>query len=658
MAFPPGFLDELRARITPSAIVGRKVVWDRGKTNAARGDYWAPCPFHQEKTASFHIDDRKGFYKCFGCGASGDIITFVRETENVSFIEAVEFLARDVGLEMPRGRETAGDRAKRDRLTRLAEVMEDAVRAFGLGLRSAAGQAARDYAAARGLDAETLRRFEIGYAARDRTALTAKMRESGCLDEAIEAGLVIRPEDGAAPYDRFRDRLMFPIRDPRGRCIAFGGRALSPEARAKYLNSPETPLFQKGRTLYNHGPAREAAGRADTLVVAEGYMDVIALARAGVAHALAPLGTAVTEEQLNLLWRIVPEPVFALDGDAAGLRAAHKVLDLALPKLGAEKTLRFALLPPGKDPDDLLREGGVQAVEAALAGSVPFIDLLWTREREAQPLDTPERRSGFERRWRAAVAQIPDPLVRSHYEDELKRRQWSLFRGLARPADSARRPWPGRRGAPPPPPGPLPQTRGSALAQTVPEDVARRDAARLREATILLVALENPGAAGALADAIDDMPLETEAFAPHRRTLLAHLDGTAAPDVLADARSAFGAVGPARAHPMARPRPDEAGRVRAVLEEAIARHRALIGLWQETAEAARELADADSEAWTWRLRQSRAACAEVDAAALAASEAEDKDAESPLAAMLEAAEARHPKTKITEPAPSKWKGDP
>ena len=321
-------------RLTLSGVVGRKVLWDKRKSNAAKGDFWAPCPFHQEKTPSFHVDDRKGVYYCFGCQAKGNAITFVKETENVSFIEAVEILAREAGIPMPEQRHDPKAAERKDRLTRLAEVMEQAVQLYGLAFRSAAGQGAREYAARRGLTAATLKRFEIGYAPDARHHQTEFFKDKGVLDEAVAAGLLIRPDDGGAPYDRFRGRLMFPIRDVRGRCIAFGGRALDPGAQAKYLNSPETELFHKGRTLYNHGPAREAAGKSGGkpgakpagLIVAEGYMDVIALVSAGFDHAVAPLGTAVTEEQLALMWRMADEPVIALDGDQAGQRAAERLV--------------------------------------------------------------------------------------------------------------------------------------------------------------------------------------------------------------------------------------------------------------------------------------------------------------------------------------------
>ncbi|MEO0994433.1 MAG: DNA primase [Pseudomonadota bacterium] len=629
MAFPPQFLDELRARITLSDVVGRKVTWDRRKSNASKGDFWAPCPFHQEKTASFHADDRKGFYYCFGCQAKGDAITFVKEIENLTFPEAVERLAAEAGLEVPRSREDPAQAARRDRLTRLADVMEAAVGAYRLAFRSGAGQGARDYAARRGLSAETLSRFEIGYAPGARQHLTAQFREKGLLEDAVEAGLLIRPDDGGAPYDRFRDRLMFPIRDPRGRCIAFGGRALSPEARAKYLNSPETPLFHKGRTLYHHGPAREAAGKAGLLVVAEGYLDVIALAAAGIGQSVAPLGTAITEDQLQLLWRIQPEPIVALDGDKAGLRAAHRLIDVALPHLGPGRSLQFCLLPQGQDPDDLIRAQGAGAMRGLLDEALPLIEMLWRREVDMHPLDTPERRGAFTQRLAKAAAAIPDQVVRRFYEDGFRGRAKDLFWRLDRPKPAAKGAGgqgPRRRGAPE---GPKADTRRSSLVMGEAPAAAAR---RRREATILLIALRNVDAARPLAGALEVMPVTTAIFEPLRDALASALLGDNASEP-ADL-TPLEADPVARAHPLAVAGADPE-RVALVLTEAIARHEALTGHEAELAEAAASFAEADGEDWTWRLRQAGQTRHALDAAALRAEEdAEATDRPSPIADMI------------------------
>ncbi|MEM1160993.1 MAG: DNA primase, partial [Pseudomonadota bacterium] len=492
------FLDELRQRLTLSDIAGRKVIWDARKSNPAKGDFWAPCPFHQEKTPSFHVDDRKGFYYCFGCHAKGDMVSFVKDTENVSFIEAVEVLASEAGVEMPARTRDPRAAEKRDRTQRLADVMEQAVQAFGLAFRSAAGGPVRAYAEQRGLTPETLKRFEIGYAPDNRGHLAAIFREKGLIDEAIAAGMLIKPDDGGAPYDRFRGRLMFPIRDARGRCIAFGGRAMSTEARAKYLNSPTTELFDKSRTLYNHGPAREAAGKSQSLIVAEGYMDVIALAQAGFGHAVAPNGTAVTEDQLRHMWRIADEPIFALDGDTAGQRAAERVVDLALPMLVPGKSLRFCLLPEGRDPDDLIKAEGPSGMQAALDGAVPLIEMLWRRETGVEALDTPERRAALDQRLKAALSRISDAGVRNHYAADLRTRRAELFKppapgqqrfGAGPQGYAARR---GRTGGRFAPTRPVRETLSSDLAR---QNAAPDSAARIRECAILLIAVQNPGAA-------------------------------------------------------------------------------------------------------------------------------------------------------------------
>lgn len=426
MSLPPGFLDELRNRVPISRVIGRKVVWDLRKSNQARGDWWAPCPFHQEKSASFHCDDQKGFYYCFGCHAKGDALTFLREADGLDFIEAVKVLAAEAGMQMPEPDPRARERS--DRRTRLFEVTEAACRWFRLQFQTGAAAGARDYLARRDLDSETGDRFEIGFAPDSRTALTAALREKG-FDEAliVEAGMSAKPDDGGAAYDRFRGRIVFPIRDGQGRCIGFGGRAMDPNARAKYLNSPETPLFDKGRNLYNVGPARAAVAKGQRLIVAEGYMDVIALSRAGFAGAVAPLGTAITEDQLRLMWRISPEPVIALDGDAAGQRAAQRLIDLALPMTGPGQALRFVMLPAGQDPDDLIKAAGPGAMGALLDQARPLVDLLWSRETEGQSFDSPERKAALDRRLHEAIAKIPDDLTRRHYVDEIRGKRRELF---------------------------------------------------------------------------------------------------------------------------------------------------------------------------------------------------------------------------------------
>ncbi len=426
MSLPPGFLDELRTRTSLSQVVGRKVMWDQRKSNQGKGDMWAPCPFHHEKTASFHVDDQKGFYYCFGCHAKGDAISFVRETENVGFMEAVEIIAAEAGMPVPKQDPKAQEKA--DYRTQLAEVMEQAVQYFRLQLKTGGAAPARDYLAGRGLDEAAQDRWDIGYAPDARQGVFAYLTGKGVAPElVIDAGLAARPDDGRDPYDRFRGRIIFPIRDVRGRAIALGGRAMDPDARAKYLNSPETPLFDKGRTLYNHKNARTAAGKGQTLIVAEGYMDVIALVEAGFEACVAPLGTAITENQLQMMWRIAPEPVVALDGDKAGLNAAMRLIDLALPLLEAGQSLRFALMPEGLDPDDVLKQQGKGAMRKLLDGSMPMVDLLWQRETEGGVFDSPERKATLDKKLRAVISTIRDPSLRAHYGQAIKDKRWALF---------------------------------------------------------------------------------------------------------------------------------------------------------------------------------------------------------------------------------------
>lgn len=606
MALTPGFLDEIRTRLTLSDVAGRKVTWDARKSNPAKGDFWAPCPFHQEKTPSFHVDDRKGFYYCFGCHEKGDLIGFVQGTENLSFMESVERLAREAGLEMPAQTRDPQAAEKRDRLTRLADVMEQAVQAFGLAFRGAGAAPVRDYVQRRGLTGETCKRFEIGFAPDSRTHLTEMFRGKGLLNEAVDCGLVIRGDDGSV-YDRFRGRLMFPIRDQRGRCIAFGGRAMAEGAWAKYLNSPETELFHKSRVLYNHGPAREAAGKTRSLIVAEGYMDVIALAQAGFGHAVAPLGTAITEDQLGLMWRIADEPVIALDGDKAGLRAAERLVDLALPLLGAGKSLRFCLMPEGRDPDDVLRAEGAGALRALLEGAVPLVEMLWRRE-TAEPHDTPERRAALDQRLRAVLGRITDPGLRNHYTADIKARRAILFAppaaaaGRARPAGNWQRGGPGQQARRPV--GPQPSTRASQLSRTSSEPTE----ARIREAGILAGILLHPGVLPEIEDALETMRFVSPELSRMRDLMLS-------PDIAPDQLDSFlagqlgraplgllSSVGHQRMHPLARKGlPLE--HAAEVTRDAIARHEAVLSAEAEMAEARRDLAEASDDSWCQRVKQ-------------------------------------------------------
>jgi len=443
LRFPPSILDEIRARLPVSAVVGKRV-----RLIKAGREWKGLSPFNPEKTPSFYVNDQKGFYHCFSSGKHGDIFTFLMEVEGLSFPEAVERLAAEAGVTLPKAsREAAAQEEKRKSLH---DVLELAAAFFEAMLAGPEGAKARDYLAGRGLGPEIQRRFRIGYAPADRFALRDHLAGKGVPAEMmIEAGLLVTGEDVAVPYDRFRDRVMFPIADMRGRVVAFGGRAMSADVPAKYLNSPETPLFHKGRLLYNHHHARKAAHERGTVIAVEGYVDVISLSAAGIHHAVAPLGTALTEEQLGLLWRMADEPILCFDGDKAGQRAAFRAIDVALPVLQPGKSLRFALLPEGQDPDDLVRSRGTAAMEAVLAQARPLSDMLWARELEAGPFDTPERRAALERRIGEVLGQIRDEVLRRHYRAELMARLGELAPAGAVPvaAGGRGRPWRGREGA-------------------------------------------------------------------------------------------------------------------------------------------------------------------------------------------------------------------
>ncbi|WP_299360003.1 DNA primase [uncultured Paracoccus sp.] len=624
MSLPPGFLDDLRARVPISRVVGRKVTWDLRKSNQAKGDWWAPCPFHAEKTASFHVDDQKGFYYCFGCHAKGDALTFLKEAEGLGFMDAVAVLASEAGLPMPE--RTPRDQARSDRRTELVEVMDRAVRWFRMQLQGGAGTAAWDYLAGRGLVPATLERFEIGFAPDQRQALFRHLVDGGVAENlVVECGLAARPEDGGAPYDRFRSRIIFPIRDPRGRVVSFGGRAMDPNARAKYLNGPETTLFDKGRTLYNIGPARSAVAKGQMLVVAEGYMDVIALAQAGIEGAVAPLGTAVTEDQLRLMWRVSPEPVIALDGDAAGLRAAMRLIDLALPLTGPGQALRFALLPAGQDPDDLIRAGGPTAMRSLLDKAQPLVDLLWLRETEGRVFDSPERRAALDKALADAVARIPDPATRDHYSSALRRKQWEMFGGRqgARPPKDpgktgVRGNW--RRGAAPQ--AALPQTRASRLAATDPGEA-------LIESMILALCATHPN----LVDLVEPRLERLDPTDPGRAALVHDLLSGTLSDTGRRALDAVLADPHVRALPaVATPNSfdDEA---EAVLLNALDRLETKRAARQEITRAAAEIEGLADEGLTWRVTQSARARQQADHPALSddGDLGEDRDA---LAAQL------------------------
>ncbi|TCN29951.1 DNA primase [Sinorhizobium americanum] len=442
MRFSPSFLDEIRDRVPISDVVGKRVTWDRRKTNVSRGDYWACCPFHGEKSPSFHCEDRKGRYHCFGCGVSGDHFRFLTDLEGLSFPEAVQQIADMAGVPMPQP-DPQAERREKER-TSLLDVMELATQFFQDQLQTAAGAKARAYLRERGLTGRTIETFRLGYAPDSRNALKEFLAGKGVGKEQIEAcGLVVHGPDVPVSYDRFRDRIMFPILSAREKVIAFGGRAMSADAPAKYLNSNETELFHKGNVLFNFARARRASQGAEgagTIIAVEGYMDVIALHQAGIENAVAPLGTALTENQLDLLWKMTTQPVLCFDGDGAGIRAANRAVDLALPHLKPGRSVRFAMLPDGKDPDDLVRHEGREPFDKVLANARSLAEMVWMREVQGGGFDTPEKRAELEARLRQVTSVIADESVRRHYGQDMRDRLNAFLQGSA-PFRGERRPF-------------------------------------------------------------------------------------------------------------------------------------------------------------------------------------------------------------------------
>ena len=415
---PDGFVEELKARIRPSDVIGRKVKLKK------QGKEWVGLsPFTNEKTPSFYVNDQKKIFKCFSSGMGGDVISFVMETERLSFMEAVEKLADEAGMSLPKA--TPESQEQYDRRLRLIAACEAAASYYEDCLRAPDGSEARRYLENRGLRPKSWSKYRLGFSPDDWRKTNEHLKAKGVSQsEIIEAGLAVSKEGGGEPYDRFRGRLMFPIEDARGQVIAFGGRALQPDAKPKYLNSSDTPLFHKSRVLYRYKAAREAFGGTDEggLIVCEGYMDVIALCEAGFGHAVAPLGTALTEEQISLLWRAGPEPVLCFDGDRAGLGAAYRSIERAMPGLQPGRSVFFCLLSDGMDPDDLIREQGPAAMGKALDGALPLVEVLWRRERDLEPVDTPERQAGLEKRLLQVASAVQDGAVKAAYERELKAR--------------------------------------------------------------------------------------------------------------------------------------------------------------------------------------------------------------------------------------------
>jgi DNA primase len=488
-------------------VVARRVALKR------RGrEFVGLSPFNKEKTPSFTVNDQKGFYHCFSSGKHGDVFGFVMETEGLSFPEAVERLANEAGVPLPKP-DPAYERAARERLS-LLDATEAAAQVFEEALRGRAGEAARSYAEHRGLTEATIEEFRIGYAPGSRDGLKAALIEQGFSEsQLIEAGLLIKPDDGRSAYDRFRNRLIIPITDVKGRIIAFGARALD-GGEPKYLNSPETKLFDKGSTVFNFARARPSTFDSGELIVVEGYMDVLALHQAGFKNVVATLGTAFTERQMDRLWQLAAEPMLCFDGDRAGEAAAARAIDRMLPVLREGRSFRFAFLPEGLDPDDLVRSDGPRAFSECLKAARPLIDVLWLRETSSQAIDTPERRAALEERLERLLSEIANTRVRDHYKREVKNRLWALWReqGSARP--QGRFPGQGRPGAQGRPPGQgRPGAQGKSPIMETRSGVASLPSARGFASTIVLALAHHPWLLDRFGEEIAGIDFNNAAFA-------------------------------------------------------------------------------------------------------------------------------------------------
>ncbi len=499
MRFSDGFLDEIRQRLPIHEVVGESVIWDKRKSQPGRGDYWACCPFHGEKTPSFHADDRKGIYHCFGCGVTGDHFRFLTEKGGMSFPEAVEKLAGMAGVPMPARdeREEAREEARRN----LYDVMEVAAQYFEAALAHNIGARARGYLFERGVSAAAQTRFRIGFAPDSRNGLKEHLAQNGVsAQEMADTGLVASREDDPLTYDRFRNRVMFPITDFRGRIVAFGGRALSPDVPAKYLNSPETVLFQKRLVLYNGMEARKAARDGKPVIVVEGYLDVISAVMAGFEGTLAPMGTALTEDHLQLLWRMTDTPILCFDGDVAGLRAAERAAGLVLPLLTPGKTVRIATLPEGVDPDDLIRQQGRDAFADVIERARSLSDVVWSLETGGMVPEAPEARAALEARLRERAGGIADQSVRRHYMQAFDEKLADFFAPV-RPASrfegrrDDRRNGPRRGGWPPRPQGTPRVVVSDTLRNSRLLKPGRTMDATPREAVILMSLINHPALA-------------------------------------------------------------------------------------------------------------------------------------------------------------------
>jgi DNA primase len=519
MRYPPNLLEEVLRRTDIVQLVGRRVKLARkGRV------FWGCCPFHKEKSPSFKVENERRNYKCFGCGAGGDAFKWVMETEGLSFPEAVEKLAGEAGVELPKW--SPEDEAREEKKKSLYDVIEAACVFYEEQLRGRAGEEARAYLQSRGLGESAWKQFRLGYAPSGTSGLIEHLKTKNVtVDDMIAAGLARPAADGRPLRDFFFDRVTFPIGDARGRIVAFGARALQADAKPKYINSSETPLFSKGHQLYNFATARPAALKSGALIVAEGYMDVIALVRAGFDGAVAPLGTALTEDQLHLLWRTAPEPILAFDGDEAGFRAAQRAARLALPHLKPGFSLRFAFLPTDEDPDSLIRASGPAAMKRVLESAEPLARVIWRMETDGKDFSTPERRAGLERALAEIVSQIQDGKIADYYRRDFEQKVFEAFKRRAAPASDGprqRRDYGSYRGGKPRPG--FPAIAGEAVSPAVKASLLGRSgtagARRLKEAELARILMEDPELAARHGETLAALPFADASLDRLRHELL------------------------------------------------------------------------------------------------------------------------------------------
>jgi DNA primase len=518
MRFGPNLIEEVLRRTDIVQLVGKRVKLTR------RGQaFWGCCPFHKEKSPSFKVENGRRAYKCFGCGKGGDAFKWLMETEGLSFPEAVERLAADAGVELPKW--SPEDEAREEKKKSLYDVIEAACAFYEAQLREPGGRAARDYLNSRGLNGEAAKTFRLGYAPSGNALIEHLKTRNVTMDDMIAAGLARPSDEERGVRDFFFNRVTFPISDARGRIVAFGARALEADAKPKYINTGETQLFSKGHLLYNYASARGPAIKAQSIVVAEGYMDVIALVRAGFENAVAPLGTALTEDQLLLLWRTAPEPVLAFDGDEAGLRAAHRAARLSLPLLRPGFSLRFVFLPAGEDPDSFIARAGAGAMRNLLNGAQPLSEVVWRGETEGRDFSTPERRAGLERALAEIVALIADTKIADYYRREFDNRVFEAFKRRA-PRLQNRAP---ERGGPAPPQGwreasrfqrPPLQTVSPAVKASLLGGAPGRAARQLKEMELAGLVLEDPEIAAKQGEILAALPFSDPSLDMLRRELL------------------------------------------------------------------------------------------------------------------------------------------